>query len=181
MSEDLNYAGGNVATARKVRDPSRLAIAWITTLLVLAALAITICARIEVLNSRADNILPRDLTKSPGKWRGSFITSESRWRELHSKILDPTLATRPLTPAEAAIMEHDIYVGQNTNELRGLVGSWGLLLYLLIPFLIVALPITLLCGSRRFLPSLGMAIAFIGVIACALAVNHGAYFASLGW
>ena len=48
---------------------------------------------------------------------GKFITSESRWRELHSKILDPTLATRTwVLLTEAADGGWGLWGKAHTNE-----------------------------------------------------------------
>ncbi len=148
-------------------------------LLVLAGLATIVCLRIEWLNAENGYYLPRDFTTDPGQWRTSAVTNETPWRE-RLAARDPTILTQPLTPSEFTEMQTTDRKSNLRDSLQATVDSWGLMQYLLLPFLLIALPFNFRKHNRRGW-RIAIGCAFIGVIACTVLMLYRGYFTSLGW
>ena len=159
-------------TRRAVR---RLRVATV----VIAVVACSTCLRIEILNARAGGVLPN---REPGEWRAvsggmaarSWRTSEALGRS------DPSLATRPLTPAEDRELQSAVRKAQASSDLRDVVGRWGLLQYLLVPGgLLVSL--ALVWKGRTRVDWRVAACCSIVLLTCGGSMLGRAYFTSLGW
>ena len=132
--------------------------------------------RIEWLNHEAGTYLPRGGFEAGSRWRvaGSHGQHERSWRhDLHWR--DPGSQSRELTTSERE--ELDRYVRRNLarDDLRGLIESWGLAQYVLVP-LLAAIAIGLATQAR---PGLGAACGSIAV-AAASSMYYRAYYSSLG-
>ncbi len=145
-----------------------------------------VCLRVEFLNARC-GALPNeewyngDPANGPVKWRSSIVTTEARWREAVLALEHPEYedyATRELTDAQRLEMEKTVASMRANNQLRSLVGSWGLLQYLAVPILLVLSVAALVRRDRsRWL----FAVSLVLGLVCGWRVLHLAYFTSLGW
>jgi hypothetical protein len=169
----VEYAGTDLPEPRRGGP-------WTIILLVMAAVAVCTCVRIEVLNAQAGNYLPRDFTTDPGQWRAAWLTTEPRWRAIMArKTNDATWLARPLTAAEQAAQLAKLRPQLANNRLREVVESWGLGQYPLVVLLLVALPLAFFRQEdRRWRVAVGAAFALI--VACGALMLYRGYFASLG-
>jgi hypothetical protein len=169
MPTPLDYA---TPQPRKASDrPSR---AELVVCIVLTLVTLQTFARVEILNARGGYPLPFP-SWSTGKWRESRAVDETAFRYFNAQS-DPTLMSRPLSPAERESIRQNVF----RNRLRGVVGTWGLAQYALVPFGLVISVVVL--GQRRR-SSGGRALAGVCFVANLLAgasVLHRGYFSSLG-
>jgi hypothetical protein len=117
-------------------------------MILLAAFVLQTTARIEVLNSRADNYLPRtdrnpDGTFADGKWR---VSQEN-------------------TPRD---------------QLHSLVQTFGLLQYVLAPFLLI-LAMTVFLKSKGSRVKAAAALSILGAAIAISLVLYRGYYQGLGW
>ena len=153
-------------------------VVFIVLCAVLMPPSVLICVRIEMLNGRAGRVLPRT---GPGKWRASHVQSEGSWRRLRSmQSGDATWQTRPLTPAEDALMRAEVGANVANSDLRDLVSTVGLLQYLLVPALLVC-SLQLFRRRESRLHVLVAAASFLSAATCGGLLFHRSYFSSLGW
>ena len=148
--------------------------------LVLAGIStyvVCISMLIEYANACAGGILPR---QADAQWHTDPRSSETGWREWASRQLDDaTLRTRPLSQTELADMLLDIKRADYSNWLRGIVGSVGLLQYLVCPSLMVCSSIAVF-GSKSFMDRITYtSYATIGLLTLMAAFGRQ-YFTSLG-
>lgn len=133
-------------------------------------------ARVEYLNVRAGNPLPFPASMT-GKWRRTPIVDETSFR-YYGNRLDPTLMSRPLSPAEREEIRRHVAL----NRLRDVVGSWGLLQYLLVPAALLVCAAAVL-QRRPALPTHARVVAAVcgalNLLAGASMLHRG-YFSSLG-
>ena len=151
--------------------------------LMLLLAVVSIAARIEVLNHRAGGVLPRaeyrnsDPAQGLVKWRTSPITTPERWREASGpRDAKGVPIDRSLTHTERREMEKTIAQNRANNQLREIVGTFGLLQYPLVAVLLTAGACRVL-GRRRYT---GGAMLLAAVGAGGLMIYRG-YFSSLGW
>ena len=86
---------------------------------------------------------------------------------------------RPLTAVEAAEMRAVFARAEAHNRLLGVVETWGLLQYLLLPGLMVMVGLAAWRRNRRWLGHVPVpAIVAVGAF---ILLWHRAYFTSLGW
>jgi hypothetical protein len=142
-------------------------------------LALLICLIIELLNAQAGFPLPRDFNTDSGKWRVSYVTSETQWRKSQSAA-DPSLLTRSLSPGEFAEMRRTVHAALANFELRNAVESAGLVQYPLTFALLFSLPFEVLKfrDQRR---RITLSICLVIAIMCACLMFYRGYFTSLGW
>jgi hypothetical protein len=142
--------------------------------LVLAVIALQTLVRIEVLNFRSGSPLPHAATYA-GKWRTSPIVDETSFRYFNSQF-DPALMSRPLSPAERDSIRENVA----RNRLRGVVETWGLAQYLIVPLgLVVSLRIVMQRRRALAVRILGGACFTVQLLAGTSALHRG-YFSSLG-
>jgi hypothetical protein len=140
--------------------------------------AVQTCVRIEVLNHKAGGILPR---RGTGKWRVGAWTREPSWRRKESlQTQDPTLLTRPLTPAEARKMRREATEQRINIDLRDLVAGWGLLQYLIVPAAVVSSCILLRARHPSGYRVVGLSCLLLA-LTCGGLMLYRAYVSSLGW
>jgi hypothetical protein len=151
---------------------------WHISLLALTAVAVFICAWIEILNIQSDSYLPRDFADGH-TWREYRMTSETVWRKDHSYD-DPAILTRPLTVTEAAQMKQDVGLAISRNHMYRIVGTVGLLQYPLVLFLLASIAPTFL-KSRGRITRITLGTSFICVLACGTLMLYRGYFSSLGF
>lgn len=182
MNTVVNYAPGSYRPM--LSDPRRRRGRVLLLVVTTAIVGIT-AVRIEILNRQAGAILPaREFTSDSGhaRWRQSLATNEARWRELHGpRDPDGQPASRALTPTEQAEIATSIRRAQASNTLLGVVSTWGLAQYLLVPATII-LAVTVLLDPRiqRRMRLLAAACACIAIAAGVL-MFYRAYYPSLGW
>jgi hypothetical protein len=142
-----------------------------------------VCVTIELLNIQAGGLLPKD---EPGKWRSAPTHPEmlTEWysQDMRAKL---NLAEDASLPPDAqreveARVQRQIPVNRANNALRAVVGSWGLLQYLICPLAVVMS--LLLVLKRKGIPHL-----VVGGFCMLVSLTAGAfmlyrqYFTSLGW
>jgi hypothetical protein len=169
----LEYAHNDLAVPRR----------RVYGLLILASLCTLVAActaiRIEILNIQAGHVLPRHV---PGKWRaiGGFVAVQA-WRSSEaSDRNDPSLTTRPLTPAEQRQLNAYVRRQDADADLRDVVGSWGLLQY---PLVLVGLFLAQLLtwAGKSTLERRAGAVFSLVLVACGVLMFCRSYFGSLGW
>jgi hypothetical protein len=151
---------------------------WAGTALCLVLTVVTVqtFVRIEVLNLEAGNPLPHPPSYS-GKWRASPVVDETSFRYFNARF-DPSLMSRPLSPAERDSIRRNVA----RNRLRGVVGSWGLLQYLLAPATVL-LSATLMLQRR---PPVSVGTRVVAAVCVSLnllagvSMIHRGYMSSLG-
>ncbi len=153
----------------------------------LALFVLLVAGEIEHLNIQAGGLLPNqeyrnnDPEQGVVEWRDSPCTNERSWRMICSPFHYGIPEDRPLTPAEELQMHQDIKKAQANNNLKGVVSSFGLLQYLLVPLLLV-LSIKMILRKpysvKRYV--IGIFPLLIGIGAGILMFSR-AYCTSLGW
>jgi hypothetical protein len=152
----------------------------------LALFVLLVAGEIEHLNIQAGGLLPNqeyrnnDPEQGVVKWRDSPCANERGWR----MICGPSYGIpedHPLTPAEEVKMHQDIKKAQANNNLKGVVSSFGLLQYLLVPLLLV-LSIKMILRRPYFVKQAVFEVfpLLIAIGACILMFSR-AYCTSLGW
>ncbi|HOD79779.1 MAG: hypothetical protein BWX88_02185 [Planctomycetes bacterium ADurb.Bin126] len=151
--------------------------------LALTGLAVQTCVRIEILNVQAGGVLPRS-TEGIGnpKWRAM---SGSFYQKIMVEMLqsEAERAGKPFTLSET--QKEEIAEGMRRFDancrLRDLVGSWGLLQYVVAPAAFcLALMIILSKRQRRRIRLAAYVLADVAVV-CIAFMFARAYFTSLGW
>lgn len=154
-------------------------------MLFMSALVAITAVRIEILNTAAGGLLPRQERSGDGDmspWRQSLCTTETRWRELCGPRNEGGQPVgRTLTANEQVTMIREIRLNNASNKLRNVVSSWGLLQYVLVPVLLIWSARMIVIrpdpGRRRFIGALGACVA---TLAGAL-VLYRQYLQNLGW
>ena len=158
---------GSPSTPEPRRRPHVLVLLACMTLTLVALIT---CVRIEWLNARAGAYLPRE----DGKEWPTAPATENGFRVAHIG-LDPTLASRPLSPAERQEVRR--YAAR--NRLRDVVRTWGLAQHAVVPALLAITGRMLL--RRPTLGALAFAAACCGVgVACGVSMLYRGYFGSPG-
>lgn len=158
------------------------------------ALMVYTCVKIEVLNARVGYYLPREFSDSPytnPKWRGNCFSKEENWLRIRLPQIrfeadsgeekPPTPEEKPLTSEEEKIMKKEVAQARANNELRGIVGSLGLLQYLLVPLVFFGL--LFFCVSKRCPRGhrIGAGVMSGLALVCGFFMIYRGYFTSLGW
>lgn len=176
---------GQSTNATSVKPTSRRKTLSFCLCLVLTAVVTQTCVRIEILNARLGGLLPRELptTGSP-KWRVTAVSAR-RWAiEGQLRNEESLPYDRPLTDEQEAEIDRRLAPMipqiENNGKLRTLVGTWGLLQYVLAP-LCLAWAVRLVLSMRlpRFRMAAGV-FAVCSAISICLMFYRG-YFTSLGW
>jgi hypothetical protein len=154
-------------------------------LCLISAVVLTTAVRIEMLNRKAGDVLPRRELRDDGAlatWREALWTNEMRWRQMLGPRDDKGRpVSRELTKTEQSQMVQDMRRARAKNALRKFVSSWGLAQYVLVPAaLALGLSLFAARGERGWVRALGGAGACVAVAAGALLV-YRAYCPSLGW
>jgi hypothetical protein len=149
------------------------------TLYILAAFSTALCLRIEYMNAEAEYHLPRR-DEEGGKWRASHAVNEKAWRNVHLREEAEQHLTRPLTPIEHDRMTISVQRARAKNALRAMVGSWGLLQYLLCPLIIMWSFALVTKMEQSRITHLAWAPLLLA-ITCAGFTFYRGYITSLGW
>ncbi len=152
--------------------------------IVLAAVALYTCVRIEIFNFRAGGYLPRhDVGEgNSDQWRttGSEcirLAWEARFRNqsyIEGKLIRPTAE-------QEAEIEREIERAEENSDFRDFVSSWGQAQYLVAP---LAMWLSMLIVINKAVPRGGRIIAAIAAAASACSIVlmfYRGYFTSLGW
>ena len=147
--------------------------------LVLTALAVQTCVRIEILNAQAGGRLPM---QGEGKWRamGGKTYEECILRMLKTEA---ELADKPFTLTDA--QKQEIAEGMKQADancrLRDLVGSWGLLQYVVAPAAFCLGMAVVANKQERRRTRIGASFLAGAAATCVVFMFARAYFTSLGW
>ena len=146
-------------------------------------LCIWIAVRIEIMNQRAGGVLPRDFSNySMGekrKWRSRYQFNEENWRYVQSTQRDDdSLLTRDLTEDEQKEMVSTVAQARAENDLRAIVGTWGILQY---PLAVTAgiYGFCTIYSRKKWDRVYSYLLAVIG-IGCLVLAMYRAYFSSMG-
>jgi hypothetical protein len=174
MSTNIDYASPEVAT------PQGPSTARSITLLLLTALALFTCLRIEYLNWRHNFYLPRDFTTDVGTWRTTSPKLAYKYAFERMARDDPTILTRPLTPFEANTLAQIAEHARINSDLCDVVSTLGILQYPLTFILLFTLSVT---AYRHHSKSWQRVLwsAFIVNLACMALMFYRGYFTSLGF
>ena len=161
--------------------------AWTIGLCFAAALCLWTCVRVEMLNTAAGNILPRELpAQGNPKWRSGRTTEQVLLKEYEFRYrMERDLGFDATLPASAHMeirmrIQTELPRRKAENELRALVGSWGILQYPIGLFLfVIGLVGIRLCVStvRKIIHGAACLVGGIGLVMA----FYRAYFTSLGW
>ncbi|MCE5279903.1 MAG: hypothetical protein ABFD92_04070 [Planctomycetaceae bacterium] len=152
--------------------------------LVVAAVPLFICIRIEVYNHRAGGYLPRQ--DDEGKWR---VTSpviyrkslEDRFRYEGRQAGKPAeLTEQQKAQIDRLMAEAEPRIHENAS-FRGFVETWGLAQYAIGPLALCLLMIPLLGRKSSARLRIISAALVVSVAACVAMMFYRGYYSSLGW
>ena len=154
-------------------------------LLVFSTFILCTLVRIELLNSKVGNELPRKPryagAAGPSKWRGLHCATEETWRKmLGPKGANGLPVSRQLTDEETAKMKRDVANAINRNQLRAVVSTWGLIQY---PLVLVTLLLSVWIMASQggvFVRIVGCGGIALALVAGGVMIQRG-YFTSLGY
>lgn len=164
---------------------------------VLAAVVLHTCVRIELLNASNDYYLPRtDWGDGNPKWRCSAASAHRQWldREIandryrrftegHPEESDRNpdqFLGPPYTVVEQSLIDTAMANHKLRGDLYGWVCSFGLLQYLLAPLAFCVALVSLCFDKRVWMRYAAAGCAISVAVAIGLMIYRG-YFASLGW